>query len=125
MGRLTALTPRLGPLKARLTSRADAHGHDDSGEAWRAWYKTRRWKALRWSVLVRDGFTCQCGCGYEGGSPELVADHKQPHRGDPALFWDDENLETLRANPCHNSRKQAAEKASPWRGRGGGGGSKS
>lgn len=80
--------------------------------AWRQWYKTSRWQKLRWSVLVRDNFTCQCGCGVvEGNTSNLVADHKRRHRGDPDLFWDERNLQTLRKTPCHDSIKQRQERA--------------
>ena len=37
--------------------------------------KSRKWKRLRWRVLVRDRFTCQCGCGHvERDTAQLVAD---------------------------------------------------
>lgn len=75
---------------------------------WRKWYKTARWRTLRWSVLVRDCFTCQrCGT-IEGDTSKLVADHRKPHRGDAALFWDERNLETLCAS-CHSGAKQREE----------------
>jgi 5-methylcytosine-specific restriction enzyme A len=37
-----------------------------------------------------------------------VVDHITPHRGDPALFWQAGNHQSLCAS-CHNSRKQAEE----------------
>ncbi|WP_267386525.1 HNH endonuclease signature motif containing protein [Sphingomonas sp. GC_Shp_3] len=110
MGKLKALPPRLASLQSRLT-------HIESGERgraqaspWRAWYNTKRWRQLRWAVLVRDGFTCQwLTCGrVEPNSALLVADHKRPHRGDERLFWDETNLQTL-CKHCHDSRKQRAE----------------
>lgn len=76
----------------------------------RAAYGTARWQRLRWSVLVRDLFTCQWpGCGeLVGDTSQLVADHKVPHRGDPALFWDEANLWCL-CKRCHDSAKQREE----------------
>lgn len=84
----------------------------ESGPPWKAWYKTARWQALRWSCLIRDGFTCR-KCGrLEGNSSKLVADHIKPHRGNPDLFWDPDNIQTLCAEPCHSSIKQAEEQDS-------------
>jgi len=58
--------------------------------------------------LVRDLFTCQ-RCGQiEGDTSKLIADHRRPHRGIAALFWDILNLWTLCAS-CHSSWKQRAE----------------
>jgi 5-methylcytosine-specific restriction protein A len=39
-----------------------------------------------------------------------------PHRGDPALFWPDANVQTL-CKPCHDRRKQAEESAARAAGR--------
>ncbi len=79
---------------------------------WRKLYKTARWRALRMVILTRDMFTCQWpSCGLmTADTSQLVVDHKRPHRGDEALFWDERNLQCLCA-PCHNSRKQRAERA--------------
>lgn len=61
------------------------------------------------AVLVRDLFTCQrCGV-IEADTSQLVADHKRPHRGVEALFWDITNLWTL-CKPCHDSWKQREER---------------
>jgi 5-methylcytosine-specific restriction endonuclease McrA len=38
-----------------------------------------------------------------------VVDHKRPHHGDKALFWDVSNWQALCA-PCHNRDKQFMEK---------------
>lgn len=32
-----------------------------------------------------------------------VVDHKVPHRGDPALFWDESNWQAL-CKPCHDKK---------------------
>jgi 5-methylcytosine-specific restriction protein A len=83
----------------------------DDALPWRRWVKTARWQKLRWSVLVRDLFTCQKCKRIETDTSQLVADHKTPHRGDERLFWDDENLQCL-CKPCHDVVKQAEEQAS-------------
>ena len=76
------------------------------------WYKTARWRRLRLEIFKRDDYTCKCGCGLiEGDTSQLVADHKIPHRGDERLFWDKDNLQTMR-KPCHDGDKQRAEQQS-------------
>lgn len=79
---------------------------------WRKWYTTTRWRALRLKIFTRDLFTCQWpGCGHmTSDTSQLVADHKDPHHGDAALFWDEDNLQTL-CKPCHDRHKQRAERA--------------
>lgn len=72
-------------------------------------YGTSRWKKTRQSVLVRDLYTCaKCGrLAY--GKGQAVVDHKKPHRGNEALFWDETNLQVLCKSPCHDSVKQREE----------------
>lgn len=87
----------------------------DATQPWRAWYKTARWQKLKLSVHVRDMYVCQrtgviCLGKYPApNSP--VANHKQPHRGDPELFWDPDNIETI-AKSVHDSDVQREEQAS-------------
>lgn len=117
MGRLHNLPSRVGRLAPRLAKRTDTEGHSLDVEPLRHLYSTARWRALRKAVILRDDFTCQCGCGvYEPDSAKLVADHREPHRGDLDLFWDEDNLQTLRASPCHNAKKQREERRSRGRG---------
>ncbi|WP_294353342.1 HNH endonuclease [uncultured Sphingomonas sp.] len=77
----------------------------------RRWYKTAEWQRLREATLLRDHFTCRmCGKGPQVETSQLVADHRTPHRGDRALFFNAGNLWTLCASPCHNKVKQAEER---------------
>lgn len=115
MSKLSRLPPRLASLPPRLARGTDAHGHGQAVDPWRSWYSLKAWRdpvvGLRMQILIRDDFTCQCGCGVsELDESRLVADHITPHRGDPALFWDPANLQTLRASPCHNQVKQRQER---------------
>lgn len=113
VGRLTNLASKLSSLPPRLARQSDVHGHSRAAEPWRAWYSLARWKRLRKLVLIRDGFTCQCGCGHiEGDTSQLVADHIKPHRGDPVLFWDPANVQTL-WKPHHDAAKQREERRGP------------
>lgn len=112
---MTSRLTRLPPLVARLASSTAAPAGQvpaapKRDEPWRRWYKTARWRQLRWEVLTRDGFRCQmAGCGVM--APEMVCDHVRPHRGDERLFWDVTNLQAL-CKPCHDGRKQREEQAS-------------
>lgn len=114
MGRLKAIRPRLTPPTPRLGyAQGDTAAQDRSRNAfapWRAWYHTARWTKLRQAILLRDCYTCRM-CGRIAPSRDLVADHITPHRGDPALFWDDANLQVLCHHPCHSSAKQRSERA--------------
>jgi len=123
MGRLTAAPSRLDRIAPRAAFvPRDAHGHSKAEEPWRAWYNLKRWKLLRMAAFERDLFTCQCGCGtIEPDTSQLVGDHKIPHRGNPDLFWDIDNVQTL-TKPCHDRVKQAEEhraRVGPTEGEGG------
>ncbi|MBR9764798.1 MAG: HNH endonuclease [Rhodobacteraceae bacterium] len=80
---------------------------------------TARWQQLRLKVLLRDRYVCQqtgvllIGKNHAPDSP--VVDHKVPHRGDPDLFWDEGNLQSV-SKAWHDSVKQSVEKRGEvWR----------
>ena len=73
------------------------------------WYNTARWQKLRWSVLVRDLFTCQYCARLVSNTSKLVCDHVDPHRGDEAAFWAGP-FQCL-CKPCHDSRKKREDRA--------------
>jgi 5-methylcytosine-specific restriction protein A len=68
--------------------------------------------ALRLTVFLRDGFTCRMCGKLQGDTSKLACDHKLPHKGNDALFWDEGNLQTL-CKPCHDSNKQRLEQQHP------------
>lgn len=103
---VSKLPPRIGYTPGNERERSS---YRDATQPWRAWYKTARWRRLRWSILVRDLFTCQRCKKVESNTRLLVADHKKPHRGDEVLFWDAENLQCL-CKACHDSVKQSEER---------------
>jgi 5-methylcytosine-specific restriction protein A len=112
VAKLTSLRPRLGSLRPRLASAPldrQAYDRQRDERPWRKWYKTARWQKLRMQVLTRDLFTCQRCKRIEADTSQLVADHRRPHRGVEALFWDIVNLWTL-CKPCHDSWKQREER---------------
>jgi 5-methylcytosine-specific restriction protein A len=114
MGKLTNLPPRLSGLPAKVSTLRDAEGHSAAQEAGRSWYSLARWRhpanGVRIRVFKRDRFTCQICGRLEPDTSKLVADHKTPHRGDEALFWDLDNVWTLDVD-CHNTINQAEEAA--------------
>lgn len=111
MAKLTRLKPSLALLPSTVAYAPDTTKERDrfrDAQHWRKWYRTARWKKLRWATLTRDRFTCQ-RCGkLEGDTSKLVADHVLPHRGDEKLFWDGD-LTTLCAT-CHSGAKQREER---------------
>lgn len=69
-------------------------------------YSTKGWRTRRQGQLAREPVCRMCA---EQGitTPATVADHIQPHRGDPVLFFREE-LQSL-CKPCHDARKQSIE----------------
>ena len=112
MGRLKALKPRLSAAPSRLNRATDERSLDRRRLAdteTRRLHKTARWQALRWSVLLRDQFTCQICGRLEGDTSKLVCDHVEPHRGDVDKFWSGP-FQAL-CKPCHDGVKQKEEVA--------------
>lgn len=72
------------------------------------WYRTARWQRLRWSVLVRDLFTCQYCWLLISDTSQLVCDHVYPHRGNEDAFWAGP-FQCL-CKTCHDSTKKREER---------------
>jgi len=119
--RIRTMAPRLAgaPLSSRGATRGERERERlrerEQTADWRKWYHSARWQKLRQEVFLRDLFTCQAtgqlltGRHPAGNSP--VCDHIVPHDGDPALFWDPQNLRCV-AKSWHDTVKQAIEKGS-------------
>ena len=70
-------------------------------------YSSPAWFKLRAQQLRKEPW-CRY-CQLNGFKTEAThADHRQPHRGDPELFFDPDNLQSLCA-VCANSVKQREE----------------
>jgi 5-methylcytosine-specific restriction enzyme A len=111
--KLRTLKP-MGTLRPSVAYAADVNSNDRRIMApppWKRWYNTPRWRRLRMEVFCRDVFRCQMCGKLEGDTSKLVADHRKAHRGRPELFWDPQNIQTLCADPCHNTLKQREEAA--------------
>ena len=123
MAKLKTIKPQVGtlkPLVGRLPGEKARDKYRDSTQPWRPWYRTARWERLRRKAFERDNYTCQrsgeicAGTGNDPTSP--VANHKIPHHGDPALFWDLANIETV-TKRIHDSEIQAEERRAAREGR--------
>jgi len=116
MGKLTMVSSGLTTVRSSTVYVPQGQREQDQqrarSNAWRAWYNTPEWRRLRIEVFVRDAYTCQAtGVLLTGKHPEPnspVADHKVPHRGDRALFFDPANVWTL-SKAYHDREKQRAE----------------
>lgn len=114
MSRLSTIKPRISSASHTI-GKADPITRDQERAQrapWRKRYGLKRWKDMRWAVLVDAMFTCQMCGKLEGDTSKLVADHRKPHRGDPSLFWDRNNLWCL-CEVCHSTVKQREEQAEP------------
>ena len=74
-------------------------------------------------MLEHAGGLCQ-GCAVphqlnliKNHPDSLVVDHKRPHRGNLALFWNEDNLQAV-CKAYHDSEKQRIEKAAARPGQG-------
>jgi 5-methylcytosine-specific restriction protein A len=107
---LSTKPPRLGYLPNDVVA-ADLSRNRMS--PWRQWYKTKRWQQLRHEVFLRDAYRCQrsgdLAIGRYPAPHSPVANHKIPHRGDPVLFWDINNIETV-TKAVHDSLIQSEER---------------
>lgn len=122
MSRLKVAPPRIPTLVARMApppvADRPAYGaHRRGREPWQAWYKTAEWQRLRWACLTRDRFTCRICVTMVADTSLLVADHVTPHRGHPALFWAQDNLQTL-CKGCHDTTKAREERQARQMGQG-------
>jgi 5-methylcytosine-specific restriction endonuclease McrA len=70
-------------------------------------YDSRRWRALRYEVLRRDGFACTV-CGARG---RLEVDHVLPVKHAPDRAYDLTNLQSL--CPCCHTQKTRRELGQP------------
>lgn len=80
-------------------------------EAYRRLYKDNRWRGKHGVRARRLAAEPICRMCHKTGriTVATVVDHIEGHKGDPALFFDYGNTQSLCA-PHHNSTKQSEEK---------------
>src|SRR5262245_47547418 len=105
------LKPRLTPLAPRLASFAPTEAERSrrrrADQPHQRWYGTARWKRMRERQLKLQPLCRYCEA--EGRvTVATTAEHKIPHRGDPTMFWDANNLQSL-CTSHHSADKQAEE----------------
>lgn len=80
-----------------------------NASAWHHLYNSKRWHRLRWHQLRREPL-CKLCQALGKVTAASVVDHRKPHKGDEALFFDESNLDSL-CKPCHDSTKQRLERS--------------
>lgn len=68
-----------------------------------------RWRKAR-ATYLREHPLCAMHMEIGQVVQATVVDHKIPHRGDQALFWDRSNWQSL-CKECHDRHKQRLEKS--------------
>lgn len=76
--------------------------HRGDGESSSKRGYNRQWQKARARYLKAHPLCVQCM--KEGKAvTATVVDHVKPHRGDPVLFWDEKNWQSL-CKPCHDKK---------------------
>lgn len=93
-------------MKERPAWQTDRRKTSERGYGW-AWQQARLAHLAEHPLCVM----CEAEGKVRVGS---VVDHRIPHKGDQALFWDMKNWQTL-CKPHHDGDKQAIDKGSSER----------
>ena len=86
------------------STRARNARHDATRPSARERGYDHKWQQARTTYLVSHRFCAFCN------ALSTVVDHRTPHRGNQALFWDQGNWQAL-CIPCHNRVKQRLDRA--------------
>ena len=90
-----------------MTRHSAETGAWDPARSWRKWYGTARWQRRRRALFAASPLCAYCQrLGLV--VPATIADHVEPHRGDPDKFWHG-RLQAL-CKPCHDGDKQREER---------------
>lgn len=103
MPRLSTLKPRVETLDVRQGTKTDGSMKPLNRNSLygRDWRKVRAMHLMEHPLCVF--------CEREGRvTLATVVDHIEPHHGDPNLFWDSDNHQSLCAH-CHDSVKKKIE----------------
>ena len=86
-------------VESRSGSRCPAHPYKRAMTAeYHSLYSTSKWKRMRKYHLHKNSVCVVCGTEYD-----LQVDHVKDHKGDPELFYNWDNLQTLCMT--HHSQK--------------------
>jgi len=105
-------------LKTLKTSLASAPGRlatAPQADSWRSGKTTTsrgygyKWQQERARFLQANPLCVMCDAKGLTVAADVV-DHRTPHEGDTALFWNKDNWQSL-CRPCHDSAKRAQEAA--------------
>lgn len=97
------------PCQVQAKRKRDARHDRKRGSASQRLYDAE-WRKASKAFLARHPYCAQCGKPLDLTKPRVaVVDHKIPHKGDQALFWDKTNWQRLCA-PCHSGAKQREER---------------
>lgn len=80
----------------------------ETARSYRRLYNTRAWRNARAAQLAEVPLCERC-TKHGRVVAASVVNHRTPHRGDPALFFDPDNHESL-CKPCHDGERQSQER---------------
>lgn len=95
--------PETAIYKGRCRTHARTQERTRYNAETRKWYSTEAWLVLRLSVLHDDPICTDCRA-----QASTEVDHKTPHRGVYALFWERSNLQGM-CKACHGRKTQRGE----------------
>lgn len=72
-------------------------GKRTKGREWHSLYYSAHWRQLRRDFLKKFPFCFVCG------GRATIADHIVPHRGNPDLFYNEDNLQPM-CQSCHSKK---------------------
>lgn len=109
VGKLKSISPRLSGLDAKLPVMSGVPGsaRANKGSSSTARGYGYRWQQERAAFLAANPLCMMCSKDLSPVTATVV-DHKIPHGGNEALFWDKKNWQAL-CKHCHDSVKQRAE----------------
>lgn len=101
-GKPARLPPHPRTLSQRRADRRRASRHERG--------YTNTW--ARASTAFLDAHPLCAHCLLHGvRTPSVITDHREPHRGDPLLFWDESNWQAL-CKPHHDFKTATVDRAS-------------
>ncbi len=77
-------------------------------------YNRQRWRRRSKQFLAANPL-CRFCEAVSRVTMAVLVDHKVPHKGDPELFWDETNWQSM-CKLCHDGAKQELEKSGRIRG---------